>query len=923
MKYFVRLTVVVLTTVLLFPYSAKAQSKGFNYRTKITVRELDAVARTNYPVRLTVDTRTLVQAGKMLQSGNDIRFADSCVNVNYDFFLEGGMNTKFTTIWVLIPKLAASDSMDIYMYYGKASTSTPSSLKSVFPTAYVSSTGVTTLKGTQTHDYIHIRKTDTILVGDTTCLTLNARGVLMEGHILGVGMGHQLRKIDFATGLGLGGGGVSSSLSAGAGGGAYGGDGGDGGYDTGDGVGAGGKANGTLKGGDISIGSSGGSGISYGASGGGCVSINADYITVAGKIDVDGEDGVNNSTSTAQMGGGGSGGGIKFVSYDLSLRGTLSVKGGDGGPGADPVNDSGGGGGGGRVKGFYSGTLVNSGSVLRAGGIPGSYGGVSGEKGDAGTFHTGKVLRRISTGFRLAPEDTLAPIILGDGSVCEGDTFWAKAGGKFRSYTFYLNDVVVQTSTSNTYPFANLSALDYIKISGNFNSCISSKDSVQITINPKPSIQFAGDTTVCSGDTAWIEAFGLQTINWLDSVGTGRIIPVNPLITTYYRAEGINLKSCKTIDSFKVVANPLPNVAIVGPRDLCIGSKTDLKAQGAQDYVWNTGSMAGVITFDADTLMDVSFSLTGTDANNCISTTTAVINVHPLPVVSISADTIYCEGDSVKLEASGALTYEWSSGSMSERETFIAKSSSVITASGTDDKGCIASAQQALYVNDRPSAVIIGDTIVCENGSTKLTASGGTIYNWSTTDQTAEINVSPKNLEYYGVVVTDANGCKDSTGHQVDQIVLDASITESTNLLTANADDVDYLWLDCNRGKTGISGAKDKEFEFVRDGSYALRVSQHGCRDTSECMDVKYVGINESWARLITVFPNPSEGLFEVATNTDEVITYEIFSTTGQNIQRARFTRSAAIDLSDLPSGVYTLVLESDGKRAVKLLMRQ
>ena len=925
MTYLLRLTVVFLTIALLFPATSNAQVRDFSYRSKITITELENVSRTNYPVKITVDTRALVAAGKMLKGGNDLRFADSCFNTPYDFFIESGMNTKKTNIWIKIPKLDAKGSLDIYMFYGRPGSIGASSVSSVFSTSFVSSNRVTRWKGTQNYDYIHIKSTDSIYIDDTARLILNSKIVTIDGYIKGIGAGEDQGTTAFAKGKGPGGGLVSFTSSAGAGGGAYGGDGGDGGYDTGDSIGLGGKSYGTEKGQDIAIGSNGGSGASYGANGGGCVIINADIISIGGEILVDGDHAVNGA-STGQMGGGGSGGGIKIVGSRVSVSGTLSAQGGDGGPGVGAANDSGGGGGGGRIKIFYENSFSNTGKALFLGGDAGPYGGVSAEDGDTGTFYVEQTGKSTSAPYSFSVssnEDVIKPVISASNSICEGDSLVVSVQTGFSSYVFSQSGTVLQTSNSNTYTYKGLSNLDVIKVTAAYNSCLSFSDSIVVTVYPAPKIQFAGDTAVCTGDSATIEIFGLDKMEWLDGIGTRKIVTVAIAKTTYFRALGENARGCKNIDSTKVTAYELPNVIINGDRAICIGNGVKLTVSGAQNYLWNNGNISDEMVYRADTLADTSFSVVGTDAKGCKQTASINLTVNDLPTLSIVGDNVHCAGDSVKLSVSGATTYSWTSGSSTDTEKFIAKNSRTINVTGTDDNGCVSSTQQSITVNDRPTASITGDTLVCEGESTKLSATGGMSYEWNTTDESSEIEVSPTKLETYSVIVADGNGCKDTAAHSVDQLVLDASFSESTNLLTANADDVSYLWLDCDKGKLGIAGAKDKEYEITKSGNFALQVSKLGCKAISDCSEIEYVGIDNAWSQKITVFPNPSNGVFEVVAPAGELVRYEIFSSTGERVAQSNFNNRTTIELHELPSGVFTLVMSSDNKRAVKLLMKQ
>jgi uncharacterized membrane protein YvlD (DUF360 family) len=63
------------------------------------------------------------------------------------------------------------------------------------------------------------------------------------------------------------------------------------------------------------------------------------------------------------------------------------------------------------------------------------------------------------------------------------------------------------------------------------------------------------------------------------------------------------------------------------------------------------------------------------------------------------------------------------------------------------------------FITNCPSVNIVGNTTVCADNSTTLTASSGASYLWSTGEVTAAITISPTVSTTYSVTVTDENGC--------------------------------------------------------------------------------------------------------------------------------------------------------------------
>lgn len=132
-KIFLLLFSVLLLTSAVSELSSQACNcfPGWRYRMTITISNNNASAYTLFEVRDSLNTQVLVAAGKMKADGGDIRFADSlCTPLNY--FVESGINTNATKIWIRVPSLPANGSRTIYLYYGNPAAVTQSNANSTF-----------------------------------------------------------------------------------------------------------------------------------------------------------------------------------------------------------------------------------------------------------------------------------------------------------------------------------------------------------------------------------------------------------------------------------------------------------------------------------------------------------------------------------------------------------------------------------------------------------------------------------------------------------------------------------------------------------------------------------------------------------------------------------------------------------------------
>jgi PKD repeat protein len=86
-----------------------------------------------YQVLVTLDTASLISAGRMRPDCGDIRFIDSDGTTQLSYWIEPNTcNIHNTMIWIKIPSIPASTTKTIYMYYGNPTATTTSDAGAVF-----------------------------------------------------------------------------------------------------------------------------------------------------------------------------------------------------------------------------------------------------------------------------------------------------------------------------------------------------------------------------------------------------------------------------------------------------------------------------------------------------------------------------------------------------------------------------------------------------------------------------------------------------------------------------------------------------------------------------------------------------------------------------------------------------------------------
>jgi PKD repeat protein len=114
-------------------FNLKAQClSGWKYFMPIVVVNNTSSSLSYYQVKVTLNTANLISNGKMVKTGDDIRFLDSGSCQPIPYWIESGINTSTTIIWVKLPSLPGSAHRTIRMYYGNSSAAAVSNGDSTF-----------------------------------------------------------------------------------------------------------------------------------------------------------------------------------------------------------------------------------------------------------------------------------------------------------------------------------------------------------------------------------------------------------------------------------------------------------------------------------------------------------------------------------------------------------------------------------------------------------------------------------------------------------------------------------------------------------------------------------------------------------------------------------------------------------------------
>lgn len=218
-------------------------------------------------------------------------------------------------------------------------------------------------------------------------------------------------------------------------------------------------------------------------------------------------------------------------------------------------------------------------------------------------------------------------------------------------------------------------------------------------------------------------------------------------------------------------------------------------------------------------------------------------------------------------------------------------------------------------------------TNVTENSAFEITQNITICYG-ETYDIGASSYNSPGN---YTDVLSMVNSSCDSIIHTnlTVNLPLNLSVTTSENSIEANQDNAFYQWLDCNNNFEFVSNtiSNEQELSITESGTYAVIINQNGCVDTSTCVYIAFLGVNELNISNYIIYPNPSAGNFtiELSSSIWNNYTIRIMNSIGQVVynQSGINTNSYTVKDLNLQKGVYYIEVQSNNHKNTQKIVIQ
>lgn len=348
-------------------------------------------------------------------------------------------------------------------------------------------------------------------------------------------------------------------------------------------------------------------------------------------------------------------------------------------------------------------------------------------------------------------------------------TATASAGSGTAPYTYNWSGG--QTTATAT----GLSAGTYTATVTDANGCtgtqtviITSVVGFTSTISSSPSVCSANNGTASvtpSGGTI------PYTYQWTSGGGTNSI--ATGLSAGNYSVLVTDANGCTNTQTVIVQSNSTLTLSTTSTQAGCKvsnGTATAIAGNGTSPYLYNWNN--GQTNATATGLPAGSYTATVTDANGCTNSQTVSVTSNNTLTLSTTSTQTGCKvsnGTATANAGNGTspYTYSWSNGQTIATATGLGVGNYSVVL--TDANGCTKTQTVSVTQATGPSAnATASPSIISPGANTTLTATGGGTYLWTPSTALSCSTCSspiatPSQNTIYCVLVTDANGCKDST----------------------------------------------------------------------------------------------------------------------------------------------------------------
>ncbi len=524
-----------------------------------------------------------------------------------------------------------------------------------------------------------------------------------------------------------------------------------------------------------------------------------------------------------------------------------------------------------------------------------------------------------------------------DTTLCANFNMSLNAGAGFVNY---------QWSTGNKLPFELIDAnsigtgkkIVWVKVTDR-NGC-SGGDSILINYLPLPKVDIGKDTTICQGRNVKLTAGTdlSNTYRW-KLMPKGTALSSSNSITVdssgKYMVLVTNTSKCENTDTITllVIKNPgKPKINVVGKLSICKGDSVKLEGPGSyKEYNWTNGLKVQHIFIKKTETLNLKVK----DNNGCESILSdsikVVVNSLPSqPVIKLSGNSTFCEGDSLILSVTGGYKqYIWQDGIGTSNR--IIKNATIYSVYVKDNNDCISPVSSLVFVEvltspQKPIITVNGVTAFCEGGKIKLASPANfTGYLWTDSIKTKENTISKSGN--YRLKVSGNNGCFSEWSEAVAILVkpippVPAVILGNKDSLKCNIPANRYKWF---RNTFELSDTSLSIFS-KNSGFFQVQIAEKGCwSQRSDSLYFKNLNNRKplEFQSKIVIVPNPvntrafirlenihGKGAFTLFNSEGKVLMYEEINS----------NEGLLLNLESFKKGIYHIKVVVDGNTYSEML---
>ena len=452
-----------------------------------------------------------------------------------------------------------------------------------------------------------------------------------------------------------------------------------------------------------------------------------------------------------------------------------------------------------------------------------------------------------------------SPSITGASSLCSGSSSILDAGS-FPFYNWSTGSFLETTtvSSANTYT---------VTVTDNNGCTGTASQVVSVYSNPTPVI--TGGTALCSGDSLILNAGSYSQYNWNTNVGTP-YITVTASGTYIVTVTDINGCTGTSSQAVSVYSSPNPTIQPNGPTTFCQGGSVILNAGSYSSYHWSNGITTQTINVNASG----NYTITVTNSTGCtgIASQTVTVLANPVPTILPASPINLCEGESIQLEASNGILYNWSNGATTQSLTVTQSGAYIVTVTyGVNCSNTSSPTQVTVHPIPIATITAIPDNIeFCTGDSINLITNSTTspiTYLWNTTATTQSIEATTGGT--FIVTITDTNNC-----HSTSSITLTSYLypvanftytmfLNTTTFTNTSTNGMDYQWY---FGDGNVSTLMNPIHTYTHDSTYTITlIVSNPCGTDTLRQTITLTGIPSiNTCDNILIYPNPANTVLNI-----------------------------------------------------------